>query len=422
MDSATTGTLYEVGDLPPLGTVPRSMYASVIRPERYGEPATAFRTEVVDTPEVPPGFVLVAVMAAGINYNNVWSAKGHPVDVVGARRRQGATEDFHIGGSDASGIVWKTGPGVRHVEVGDEVIVSPGLWDRDDPGIRHGADPMFAESLQAWGYESNWGSFAQFALVADFQCVPRPARLTWAESAAFMLTGATAYRQLNGWQPHTVQPGDPVLIWGGSGGLGSMAISLTRQLGGRPIAVVSSPEKAKYCLGLGATGVIDRTRYSHWGRVPEAGTEEHRRWTAEVRRFGREIWEILGEKRSPRIVFEHPGGDTIPTSVYVCDTGGMVVICGATSGYAVDVDLRYLWMRQKRLQGSHFANPREYHAVARLVDMDLLDPHLGHTYGFEEIGQAHQDLLEGAQAPGNSAVLVGASRGRGGAPSGTLEK
>ncbi|MGP3691593.1 crotonyl-CoA carboxylase/reductase [Streptomyces sp. IBSNAI002] len=409
----TTSTLYEVGDLPPLGTVPRTMYASVIRPERYGAPASAFRTEVVETPEVPPGFVLVAVMAAGINYNNVWAAKGHPVDVVAARQRQGNTEPFHVGGSDASGIVWKVGEGVRQVKVGEEVIVSAGLWDEQDPDVRLGVDPMLAASLKAWGYESNWGSFAQFALVADFQCLPRPARLGWAESAGFLLTGATAYRQLNGWAPNTVQPGDGVLIWGGSGGLGSMAISLTRQMGGRPIAVVSSPEKAKYCLDLGAAGVIDRTKFSHWGRVPEAGTEAHKRWTADLRAFGREIWDILGEKASPKIVFEHPGSDTIPTSVYVCGTGGMIVICGATSGFNVDVDLRYLWMRQKRLQGSHFANPRECLAVTRLVDMGLLDPHLGHTYAFEEIGRAHQDLLEGVQAPGNSAVLVGATNNPG---------
>ncbi|MFE3553319.1 crotonyl-CoA carboxylase/reductase [Streptomyces sp. NPDC059193] len=413
MDSSTTSTLYEVGDLPPLGTVPRSMYASVIRPERYGAPATAFRTEVVETPEVPPGFVLVAVMAAGINYNNVWAAKGHPVDVVAARQRQGSPEPFHVGGSDASGIVWKVGEGVRQVKVGEEVIVSAGLWDERDPDVRLGVDPMLAASLKAWGYESNWGSFAQFALVADFQCLPRPTRLSWAESAGFLLTGATAYRQLNGWAPNTVQPGDGVLIWGGSGGLGSMAISLTRQMGGRPIAVVSSPEKAKYCLDLGAAGVIDRTKFSHWGRVPEAGTEAHQRWTADLRAFGREIWDILGEKASPKIVFEHPGSDTIPTSVYVCGTGGMIVICGATSGFNVDVDLRYLWMRQKRLQGSHFANPRECLAVTRLVDMGLLDPHLGHTYAFEEIGRAHQDLLEGVQAPGNSAVLVGATNNPG---------
>ncbi|MEN8656110.1 crotonyl-CoA carboxylase/reductase [Streptomyces sp. 21So2-11] len=386
------------------------MYASVIRPERYGEPATAFRTEVVDTPEVPPGFVLVAVMAAGINYNNVWAAKGKPVDVVAMRQRQGSTEPFHIGGSEGSGIVWKVGAGVRRVKVGDEVVLSGCRWDEDDPDVRLGLDPMLAASQQVWGYELNWGSFAQFALVAELQCLPKPARLSWAEAAGYLLTGATAYRQLAGWPPNTVQPGDGVLIWGGSGGLGSMAISLTLQMGGKPIAVVSSPEKAKYCLELGAAGVIDRTKYNHWGRVPPADTEEHKSRTADLRAFGREIWEILGEKVSPKIVFEHPGSDTIPTSVFMCASGGMIVICGATSGFNVDVDLRYLWMRQKRLQGSHFANPRECHAVTRLVDMGLLAPHLGHTYTFDEIGQAHQHLLEGVQAPGNVAALVGASK------------
>ena len=77
------------------------------------------------------------------------------------------------------------------------------------------------------------------------------------------------------------------------------------------------------------------------------------------RAFGRAIWDVLGERRNPRIVFEHPGQDTIPTSIFVCDTGGMVVICAGTTGYNGDVDLRYLWTRQKRFQGSHFANDDE---------------------------------------------------------------
>ena len=69
-----TKALYEIGETPPLGEVPRQMYASVIRQNRFGEPKQAFRTEVVDTPAVGRGQVLVYVMAAGINYNNVWSS------------------------------------------------------------------------------------------------------------------------------------------------------------------------------------------------------------------------------------------------------------------------------------------------------------------------------------------------------------
>ena len=102
--------LYELGELPPLGHVPKRMYASVIRPERYGPPKSAFAIEVVDVPSIGPREVLVWVMAAGINYNNVWASLGTPVDVIAARRRTDPTEPpFHIGGSDASGIVWAVG-------------------------------------------------------------------------------------------------------------------------------------------------------------------------------------------------------------------------------------------------------------------------------------------------------------------------
>ena len=66
-------------------------------------------------------------MAAGINYNNVWSSLGKPVDVIGMRQRQGEPEDFHIGGSEASGVVWAVGEGVRHVKVGDHVLLTSGI-------------------------------------------------------------------------------------------------------------------------------------------------------------------------------------------------------------------------------------------------------------------------------------------------------
>ena len=407
--SVRTSTLYDVGDLPPLGVVPRRMYASVIRPDRYGPPARAFAVETVDVPQVEPGYVLVAVMAAGINYNNVWAALGKPADVIRTRARQGDTSDMHIGGSEASGIVWAIGEGVRSVAVGDHVLLSGCRWDETDSAIRMGSDPMLAPSQRIWGYELNWGAFAQFTLVAEVQCHPKPPKLSWKEGACVMLTAPTAYRQLTGWHPNTVRPGDPVLIWGGSGGLGCMAIQLVRQLGGRPIAVVSRPDRVAYCQQLGAVGVINRTEFDHWGPSPPPGTEQHQTWSAGIRAFGRRIWDILGEQVSPAIVFEHPGADTLPTSLFVCAPGGMVVLCGATSGYLSEVDLRVVWMRQKRMQGSHFANPRQCRAVIQLVGSGLLKPCLGRVYSFDEIGQAHQDMYDGTAPAGNLAAMIGVS-------------
>ncbi|MFJ9363167.1 crotonyl-CoA carboxylase/reductase [Nocardia sp. NPDC101769] len=400
-------SLYELGELPPVGYVPPKMLASVIRPDRYGEPIDAFREEIVDVPGIGPNEVLVYVMAAGINFNNVWAARGKPLDVIAARRKCGAAEDFHIGGSEGSGIVWAVGDRVDNVSVGDSVVLSSCLWDESAHDIRMGADPMTSSSQSVWGYEENFGSFAQFTVVQDYQCHPKPPRLSWAEAAAFILTGATAYRQLLGWHPNVVRPGDPVLIWGGAGGLGSMAIQIARAYGGRPVAVVSSAERARYCAKLGAVGAVDRREFSHWGRLPDIGNEpEMAAWFAEVRRFGAQYWEALGARRAPRIVLEHSGQDTIPTSIYLCDNAGMVVICGGTTGYHADIDLRYLWMRQKRLQGSHFANLQQCRAITELVSTGDIDPCLSQVGTFADIGKMHQLMCDNEQPPGNMAVLV----------------
>jgi crotonyl-CoA carboxylase/reductase len=348
-------------------------------------------------------------MAAGVNYNNVWAGLGSPVDVIGARQKGGEPEAFHIGGSDASGIVYAVGANVTNVKVGDEVVVHCGSWDVNAPEVKSGKDPMFSPSFKIWGYETNWGSFAQFTKVQAHQCMPRAKHLTWEASAAPTLVGSTAYRMLFGWPPHTVQEGDVVLVWGGAGGLGSMAIQLAASQGARPIAVVSSESKYEFCKRLGAVGCINRKDFNHWGRLPNWDDNEAMApFTAGARAFGKAIWDILGERLSPRIVFEHPGQDTVPTSQFVCDTGGMVVICAGTTGYNADVDLRYLWMRQKRLQGSHFANDDQSYAFNQLVLDKKIDPCLSRVFKFEETGECHQLMHENRHPDGNMAILVGA--------------
>jgi len=401
--------LYALGELPPLGEVPARMHAQLIRRERFGEPERAFQIEQIEVPELGPRDVLVYVMAAGVNYNNVWAALGVPVDVIKARQRAGEKEDFHIGGSDASGVVWKVGRDVKNVSVGDEVVVHCGSWAPDDPHVVAGKDPMFAPTQKIWGYETNWGSFAQFTKVQDHQCLPKPPQLSWEEAAAYMLVGATAYRMLHGWPPNVVREGDAVLIWGGAGGLGSMAIQIVVAAGGKAVAVVSSDDKIEWCQKLGARGVINRKSFSHWGMLPhwkdDAGYSE---WVAQAKAFGRAFWDALGEKQNPQIVFEHPGEATVPTSGFVCDTGGMVVICAGTTGYNATLDLRYHWMRQKRFQGSHFANDEQAKGINDLVIAGKVDPCLSRVFPFAETGSCHQLMRDNHHPSGNMAILVNA--------------
>lgn len=401
--------LYELGEAPPLGEVPSKMHAWLIRPERFGEPRKAFQQEVVDVPEVGDDEVLVYVMAAGVNYNNVWAGLGVPLNVIGARNKAGEPEEFHIGGSDASGIVYKVGKAVRNLKVGDEVVIHCGQWSQQCPAVKAGVDPMYTPTFRIWGYETNWGSFAQFTKVQDHQCLPKPKHLTWEAAAAYMLVGATAERMLMGWGEHAMRKDDVVLIWGGAGGLGSMAIQIARARGAVPVAVVSSDDKFAYCESLGAKGCINRKKFDHWGMLPHwKDNVGYAQWLKGTRSFGKAIWDVLGEKKNPRLVFEHPGEYTIPTSIFVCDTGGMVVICAGTTGYNATVDLRYLWMRQKRLQGSHFANDEQARSFNDLVVEGKVDPCLSRTFRYADLPEAHQLMYENRHPHGNMSVLVGA--------------
>ncbi len=394
--------LYEVGEIPPLGYVPKQMYAWAIRRDREGQPNTAMQMEVVDTPEIDSHEVLVLVMAAGVNYNGVWAALGTPISTFDYH-----DSPYHIAGSDAAGIVWKVGDKVKRWKVGDEVVIHCNQDDGDDEEC-NGGDPMFSPSQRIWGYETPDGSFAQFTRVQAQQLMKRPQHLTWEESACYTLTLATAYRMLFGHRPHTLKPGQNVLVWGASGGLGSFAIQLINTAGANAIGVISDEDKRDFVLGLGAKGVINRKDFNCWGQMPTVNTKEYKDWFSETRKFGKAIWDITGKGNNVDMVFEHPGEATFPVSTFVCKKGGMVVICAGTTGYNLTLDARYLWMHQKRVQGSHFANLKQASAANQLMLERRLDPSMSEVFPWSDIPEAHMKMLNNEHKPGNMAVLVSA--------------
>ncbi len=382
------------------GTLPETMTAWVIRQEREGEPVDAFQLEEIEVPEPGALEVVVRVMAAGVNYNNVWAALGKPVSVF----RYHPEEDHHIGGSDASGIVWKCGPGVTQWKPGDEVVIHCNQASYEDVEV-HGLDPLAAPSQRIWGYETSWGSFAQFTKVQAQQLIPKPRNLTWEEAASYGLVYFTAYRMLVD-QCH-LQTGHRVLVWGAAGGLGVFALQLCRAAGAEAVGVVSSPEKGELCMKLGAVGYIDRNEYTGMMRRGGESPDEEKARFKESRRFGKQVKELLGD--SPDIVFEHVGQATFPTSVFVVKPFGKVVICAGTTGYNLDFDVRYLWMRQKQIIGSHFANAYESTKANELIEQGLIRPVLWRTMGFEGVAEAHQLMRENKHL-GKIAILVGAEK------------
>jgi crotonyl-CoA carboxylase/reductase len=382
------------------GTLPETMAAWVIREERFGEPRNAFQLEEIEVPEPAAFEVIVRVMAAGVNYNNVWAALGQPVSVM----RYGDHPEWghHIGGSDASGVVWKVGEGVTRWKPGDEVVIHCNMASYEDKEV-HGLDPLAAPSQMIWGYETTWGSFAQFTKVQAQQLLPKPRNLAWDEAASYGLVYFTAYRMLV--TRCGLQSGQRVLVWGAAGGLGVFAIQLCKIAGAHAVGVVSSSEKGELVERLGGAGYIDRSEFDGMMRRRDETPEEEKQRFKVAREFSKRVREILGD--APDIVFEHVGRATFPTSVFVVKPFGKVVICAGTTGYDLDFDVRYLWMRQKEILGSHFANAYECNKANELIESGQIRPVLWRTLGFEGVPEAHQ-LMRDNKHLGKIAVLVGA--------------
>jgi len=372
---------------------------------REKDPRRSIHVEQVPTPELAAGEALIAVMASSINYNTVWSSIFEPVSTFGFLDRYArSTPDarrhdlpYHVIGSDASGVVLRTGPGVSVWKPGDRVVAHCLSVDLESP-FGHN-DTMLDPEQRIWGFETNFGGLAELCIVKANQLMAKPEHLSWEEAAAPGLVNSTAYRQLVSRNGAGMKQGDVVLIWGASGGLGSYATQYAVNGGAIPVCVVSSPEKAELCRAMGAEHIIDRSAegYRFW-------KDEHTQDPKEWQRLGKKIRELTGGE-DPDIVFEHPGRETFGASVYVTRKGGTIVTCASTSGYMHEYDNRYLWMSLKRIIGSHFANYREAYEANRLIAKGMIHPTVSQTFTLDEAGEAAYQVHRNAHQ-GKVAVLA----------------
>ena len=362
------------------------------------DPRKSVHIREVPTPEIAPDEALLAVMASSINFNTVWSSIFEPISTFGSLARLARESEwakrhdlpYQVIGSDASGVVLRVGSAVRSWKPGDKVTVHCNHVDDQDPSSHN--DSMLGSNQRIWGYETNFGGLADMCVVKANQLMPKPAHLSWEEASVNALCNSTSYRMLVTDNGARMKQGDVVLIWGASGGIGAYATQYVLNGGGIPVGVVSSPEKAAILREMGCEAVIDRkaANYKFWN---DDNTHNESEW----RRLGADIRALVGE--DPDIVFEHPGRSTFGASMYVVKKGGTVTICAATSGYMLEFDNRFFWMRLKRLVGSHFANYREAWEANRLIAKGMIQPVLSQVFALEDTGEAaaqvHHNLHEG---------------------------
>ncbi len=314
-----------------------------------------------------PDEVIIKVKSSALNYNSIWSSLSHPVTPFQLINRhvqrnpadKDHLQDYAIFGSDAAGIISKVGSNVKGWKEGDEVIIHCNKISLEEPIIQK--DGMLAESQSIWGYETNYGAFAEYCKAHTSQLIKKPSNIAWEVAGSFSLTLSTAYRMIISENGMNLKPNQNCLIWGAAGGLGSFAIQLVKLCGANAISIVSSDSKMEICNNLGSDVTINRKQVGFGDFILKNGEPNYLSW-----RKAKTILKNHGVNKI-HTVFDHVGRETLGVSLSLLERGGSIVTCAASSGFNATIDMRYLWMSLKKIIGSHFANYNEATEASKLV-------------------------------------------------------
>jgi NADPH:quinone reductase-like Zn-dependent oxidoreductase len=330
--------------------------------DRHGGTDVLQYRDDLPVPTIGPNDVLLRIKAAAMNYNCLWARQGLPgMDVIFP----------HINGTDGAGVVHEVGSAVTEWKVGDEVIVHGGFSCGTCYECLRG-EPTFCPKFRIWGFQTgpNDGAEAEYARVPARHVVRKPSNLTFEGAAALGGILLTAWRMLV--VRARIQPGDFVLIWGASGGLGTVAIQICKVFGAKSIAIAGNEEKCRFAAGLGADFVLDRSK----DRIP------------------REVLKIT-QRKGVDIVFEHTGASTWETSTYCLKWGGTIVTCGATTGFKAPLDIRFLWNKEQNYLGSHYGNVAQMIESLKFAETGQIKPVIGDVLPLKDVVRAHEALERG---------------------------
>ena len=305
--------------------------------------------------------VLLRVRAVALNRLDLWVAAGLP----------GVKYSFpHVMGSDGAGTVLEVGSTVSRFRPGDRVMINPALSCGKCPWCLQGEDSLCG-SLQVLG-EHRSGTAAEYVVLPAENLAPVPESMPWAQAAAFSLATLTAWRMLT--TRGRVHADETILIWGVGGGVALAALQIARHLGARTIVTSGTEAKLELARSLGADFVLNHRRVNV---------------ATEVRQ--------LTEGRGVDAIVDSVGEQSWRGSLASLKRGGRLMICGATTGPAVSLDLRRLFWHQWSILGSTLGSRQEYAEIVRLAGEGKLWPVVDQVVPWDQALSAIQRLEQGEQ-------------------------
>ena len=315
-----------------------------------------FELREISDPAPDADEVLVRVRACGLNHLDLWVEEaGLPMPIQLPRTP----------GGEAAGEIIGMGKEVQGWKIGDRVAVQSNLFCGKCEFCQRGEESMclFGQLL---GVQVD-GGFAEKVVVPARNVARLPETVAFETSAALTLAGSTAMHMLT--NRAQVKKGDWVLVIGAASGVGSAAIQIAKESGGRVITTASSEAKRELAKKLGADSVLDSG---------DAG------WPAEARK-------ITG-RRGVELVIEHAGGEVLLKCFECLARGGTIVTCGATAGREVNLNLWPLFVKQQRLVGSYGRNRADLEKTLEWAAAGKLKPVIDKIFPLAEAGKAFAKL------------------------------
>ena len=314
-----------------------------------------------DVPDPDPGplDVLVRVHACALNYLDIWVRRGWP----GLNLKMP-----HWCGADVAGEIAEVGSQVTNWQVGQRVVVDPGVSLFEDEFTRRGIDSV-SSGYHVLG-EHVRGGAAEYLKIPVGNLAGIPDNIDFPNAAAPLLVSLTAWRMIM--HRAKLRAGESVLVVGAGGGVNSVAIQIAKLLGATVYVVASNSEKAQRATQLGADVVLDRSDVD----------------------WGKEIYKLTS-KRGVDVVVDNVGKATIATSMQAVARGGRIVIVGNTSGPNAQIDIRYIFGKQISIIGSTMGSHQDFLDVLNLLWAGKIKPVIHQVMPLSEGCEAYQMMEDG---------------------------
>lgn len=317
--------------------------------------------EEIPTPKIKADEVLVNVKATSLNHIDIWIRQGLPGVKIALPM---------IPGVDAAGVVAEVGSAVRHVKLGDRVVVAQGISCGHCKFCLNGSDNLCKDYILIGEHRD--GADAEFLAIPGRNVLPLSEKISFEQAAAGALVFLTAWQMLV--EKAQVQPGDDVLCVGVGSGIGSAAIQIAKLFGARVIATTSSEEKVEKAKEIGADDVLNYKKQN----------------------VSEEVRKLTG-KKGVEIIVDHVGKSVWDECIRSLTKGGKLVTCGATSGYDAVTDLRYVFYKQLQILGSTMGKKGDLVTILKFFEEGKLKPVIDRMMPLSQIKEAHRILEEGKQ-------------------------